>query len=98
MVNPGSCTRYEMAIAVNEALGRPFDVQPASSTMFPLPAPRGRSEAMTNLVSRLQGEDLMPPWRDAIADYITKEWGAWRPSGDQSEAAVASLAERRRSS
>lgn len=79
MVNPGSCTRYDIAVAVNEALGSPFEVERASSDMFPLPAPRGRSEAMTNLVLDLQGDDLMPPWRDALAEYMEREWADWRP-------------------
>lgn len=89
MCNPGTCTRYEVAVAVNEELGGPYEVRPASSAEFPLPAPRARSEAMVNLVLELDGENHMPGWRDAIAEYVSTEWSGWTPgAADRPDPAV----------
>jgi len=80
MVNRGSCSRYEMALAINEVLGSPYDVVPVPSTKFPLPAPRGRSEAADNMMLRLMGwSDWMPHWRDAIEEYLQGEGSAFAP-------------------
>jgi dTDP-4-dehydrorhamnose reductase len=81
MVNEGgACTRYDIAVLVNERLGRPFEVTRAASTEFPLPAPRGRSEVLENLVLRVSGWEWMSPWRDALADYLEREWEGWTPA------------------
>lgn len=79
MVNEGRCTRYEIACMVNDFLGVPFEVVPVASSQFPLPAPRARSEAMDNLLLRLNNWQWMPPWPDALAEYLAGEWGDWRP-------------------
>ena len=48
--NEGTCTRYDMALAIREALGRPdIVVEAVDSSVFPLPAPRPRSEAIRSL-------------------------------------------------
>lgn len=70
----GSASRYEVALALCEALGRnDIEVEPVSSAYFPLPAPRARSEAMVNYKLRLLGLDPMRPWRDALAAYVQDE-------------------------
>jgi dTDP-4-dehydrorhamnose reductase len=89
MVNEGACTRYEIARAVNDFLGKPFEVHPVSSASFPLPAPRARSEAMNNLVLRLRGWDWMPRWRDALAQYLDQEWTGWSPSSTRDDQGLA---------
>jgi dTDP-4-dehydrorhamnose reductase len=75
MVNTGgSCSRYEVALAIRDALGRSdLDVEPVSSAYFPLPAPRARSEAMTNYKLQLLGHDWMRPWQEALVEYVTTE-------------------------
>ncbi|MBI4247721.1 MAG: dTDP-4-dehydrorhamnose reductase [Candidatus Rokubacteria bacterium] len=79
MVNAGCGSRYEVACAVRDALGRPeVEVVPVSSAHFPLPAPRARSEAMRNLKLDLLGMP-MRPWREALHEYVTREL-APRPS------------------
>jgi dTDP-4-dehydrorhamnose reductase len=70
----GSCSRYDVAVALCEILGREdISVEPVSSAFFPLPAPRARSEAMINYKLRLLGLDPMRPWRDALEAYVTQE-------------------------
>jgi dTDP-4-dehydrorhamnose reductase len=75
MVNTGGpCSRYDVALAIRDALGRPdLDIAPVSSAYFPLPAPRARSEAMTNYKLQLLGRDWMRPWQEALAEYVTTE-------------------------
>ena len=49
MVNEGCCSRYDVAVAIRDAIQRSdVSIQPVSSAYFPLPAPRARSEAMRN--------------------------------------------------
>jgi dTDP-4-dehydrorhamnose reductase len=71
--NEGACTRYDMALAIRDALGRPdIVVEPVASSAFPLPAPRPRSEAIQSLA--LQRLGLAPrPWRAALEEYVTRE-------------------------
>jgi dTDP-4-dehydrorhamnose reductase len=71
--NAGACTRYDMALAIREALGRPdVVVEPVDSSAFPLPAPRPRSEAIRSLALERLG--LAPrPWRAALTDYVMRE-------------------------
>ena len=59
---------------VREALDRPeTEILPVPSDHFPLPAPRGRSEAIRNLKLQLLGLDFMPTWQDAVRDYVQSE-------------------------
>jgi dTDP-4-dehydrorhamnose reductase len=67
----GACSRYDVAVAVCEILGRDdIVVEPVSSAYFPLPAPRARSEAMVNYKLGLLGMSSMPHWREALAAYL----------------------------
>jgi dTDP-4-dehydrorhamnose reductase len=77
MASPGSCSRYDVALAIVELLGRDdIEVRKASSVFFSetFYAPRPRSEAMRNYVLDLEGKNRMRPWREALAEYLT-EWG-----------------------
>ncbi len=77
MVNKGICSRYDVALAVRDALKRSdISIIPVSSAHFPLPAPRARSEAMRNLKLELLGLDLMRPWEDALYEYVPTELAA----------------------
>jgi dTDP-4-dehydrorhamnose reductase len=70
----GACSRYDVAVALCEILGRDdIVVEPVSSAFFPLPAPRARSEAMVNYKLQLLGIDPMRGWRDALEAYVTHE-------------------------
>lgn len=89
MGNEGSASRYEIAQLVNEQLGRPYEVVPVSSAHFPLPAPRARSEALDNMVLRLQGRAWMPDWKSAIREYLERDWAGWSPTRGRSADVVA---------
>jgi dTDP-4-dehydrorhamnose reductase len=71
--NAGTCTRYDMALAIRDALGRPdIVVEQVDSSAFPLPAPRPRSEAIRSAALARLG--LAPrPWREALHEYVTTE-------------------------
>lgn len=74
MVNRGFGSRYEIALVVRDALQRPdVAIVSVSSAFFPLPAPRGRSEALRNLKLQLLELDQMRPWEDAVREYVVSE-------------------------
>lgn len=74
MVNAGTGSRYDVALAMRDIMNRPdIEIEPVSSAYFPLPAPRARSEMMRNYKLELLGCDWMRPWPDALAEYITGE-------------------------
>lgn len=71
MVNPGMQSRYHVALAIREILGAgDVEIEPISSARFPLPAPRGESEALRNGMLDLLGWNHMRPYEEALADYI----------------------------
>jgi dTDP-4-dehydrorhamnose reductase len=64
-----------MAMEMKKILGSTSTVEPVSSTAFPLPAPRPKSDASIglNLAARGLGE-LLPSWQDALTEYLA----SWR--------------------
>ena len=72
MTNKGTCSRYDIAVKIIEFLdlGGKVKVNPVSSTEFPLPAPRARSEMMRNYKLDLLGLNSMPRWEESLARYI----------------------------
>jgi len=74
IVNTGMASRYQIALAVRDILARPdVEIEPVSSAFFPLPAPRGRSEAMRNYKLDLLGLNWMRPWQAALREYLETE-------------------------
>jgi dTDP-4-dehydrorhamnose reductase len=74
MVNKGTVSRYEVAQVIRDALRRKeVAILPVSSAVFPLPAPRARSEAMRNLKLDLLGLNVMRPWDEAVHEYVVTE-------------------------
>jgi len=72
MGNKGTCSRHEMAEKIVAFMGLQDKVRviPISSDDFPLPAPRPRSEMIINSKLDSLGLNHMPPWEDALQDYI----------------------------
>lgn len=71
VANAGACTRVQMALALRDVLGRgDVTIAPVSSARFPLPAPRGRSEALRNLKLELLGMKVRR-WEEALHEYVT---------------------------
>jgi dTDP-4-dehydrorhamnose reductase len=80
MVNQGWGSRYDIARHVVVCWGDPaVEVVPVGSDRFPLPAPRGRSEAMENRrLAEMQCDGWMRPWQTALAEYVAAFRGARR--------------------
>ena len=74
MSNEGMCSRYDIAKEIVNILGKnDVSVIPVSSDEFPLPAPRGHTEALENHNLKLMNLNLMQPWKDALKEYIKDE-------------------------
>ena len=70
-VNKGICTRFEIAQKIAEYLGKKDVIlKPVTSEVFPLPAPRAKSEALVNHRLSIMGMDNMRPWQDALKEYL----------------------------
>ena len=68
--NKGSCSRYEMAREIGRILGKNIPVEPVSSSLFPLPAPRGKSAASRNYKLELLNIINARTWQDALREYL----------------------------
>lgn len=73
MTNKGVCSRYDVAVEIGRILKKKTPVEPVSSDLFPLPAPRARSEAMRNYKLELLDIHRMRSWQDALKEYL----GSW---------------------
>lgn len=73
MTNRGVCSRYDVAVEIGKILKKKIPVEPVSSALFPLPAPRARSEAMRNYKLELLGIVKMRTWQEALEEYL-KSW------------------------
>lgn len=70
-VNKGICTRFDIAKKIAEYLKREdVTIKPVNSDAFPLPAPRGKSEALLNYKLSLMGMNRARPWQEALKEYI----------------------------
>ena len=77
MVCEGAGTRYDVAQAILEISGHDdIELVSVDSSFFAgnYFAPRPVSEMMTNANLRALGINLMRPWRDALKDYMTREF------------------------
>lgn len=74
MTNEGMHSRYDIAKEMVSILGRPnVEIAPVVSDEFPLPAPRGRSEALENYNLDRINLNCMSAWKEALREYITGE-------------------------
>lgn len=70
-VNKGICTRFDIAEKIAEYLKKEDVIlKPVTSEAFPLPAPRGKSEALINYRLSRMNMDNSRPWQDALKEYI----------------------------
>lgn len=91
MVCEGSGTRYDVARAILDICGKSeIELIPVDSSYFAgnYFAPRPVSEMMTNANLRAIDINLMRPWREALDDYIRREFphaiaGQERPQEDR---------------
>jgi dTDP-4-dehydrorhamnose reductase len=91
MVCEGAGTRYDVAREILDIAGQDeIDLVSVDSSFFAgnYFAPRPVSEMMTNANLRSLGINAMRPWRDALKDYMTREFphafaGASAPGGER---------------
>lgn len=50
----------------------PVTVRPVTSEEFPRPARRPKNSVLENCLLQLQGIDIMPPWEEALARFMTE--------------------------
>ncbi len=76
MANAGVASRYDIAREIVTILNleRDIKVTPVNSEHFPLPAARGRSEAIMNYRLDSLGLNLMPRWEDSMKVYLKEHW------------------------
>ena len=74
MTNGGMYSRYDIAREMIDISGnKDIRLDSVGSDAFPLPAPRGRSEALENHNLNKLDLNRMKPWKDALREYITGE-------------------------
>jgi dTDP-4-dehydrorhamnose reductase len=70
-VNKGICTRFDIAKKIAEYLNKEDVVlKPVASDLFPLPAPRPKSEVLINYNLARMGIDNARPWQEALKEYV----------------------------
>ena len=74
MANRGECTRFEIAQKIAEVLKLDVNVKPATSDMFPAPAPRPASESLYNRKLEGLGINRMRPWEAALEEYLKENF------------------------
>lgn len=77
MANTGTCTRYDIARHILTHLNRnDVTLEPVTSEAFRLPANRAKSEMLRNYALELRGMNTMRDWREALNDYLDKEYSS----------------------
>lgn len=66
----GACSWFEFAQAIFEETGTQVTLTPTTSAEFQSPVRRPAYSVMENKHAQDQGLDIMPPWREALRDYL----------------------------
>lgn len=66
----GACSWFEFAQAIFEETGTDVTLSPTTSAAFQSPVRRPAYSVLENKHAQDQGLDIMPPWRDALKDYL----------------------------
>jgi dTDP-4-dehydrorhamnose reductase len=73
--NSGSCSWWELAVAVYEEVGAPADlVSQTTSDAFVRPAPRPANSVLGDDAARSAGLPAMPTWRDALVSALRADF------------------------
>lgn len=70
MTNTGACSWFEFAQAIFRLAGVPADVRPVSSAEFRAKARRPPYSVLDNYALREAGFAELPPWEQALAEYL----------------------------
>ena len=71
----GEATWAEFAEEIFRLAGRAQKVQPCTTDEFPRPAPRPKNSRLEKMALRIAGLPPMPHWKDALAEFMTAEFG-----------------------
>lgn len=71
--NAGECSWYEFANTIFELSGTRVLLRKTTAREWNAPARRPGYSVLENAALRHAGIDLMPPWRDALARYLSKK-------------------------
>ena len=82
--NSGSCTWYQLTREIVEIAGIDTPVLPISTGELGRPAPRPRYSVMRGLALTLQGIAPMRHYREALADFISRDLPAAEETGGPS--------------
>jgi len=66
----GACSWFEFAQAIFEETGTKVTLSPTTSAAFQSPVRRPAYSVLENKHAQDQGLDIMPPWREALKDYL----------------------------
>lgn len=70
----GSATWAEFAQEIFRLAGRKQAVSPCTTEEFPRPAPRPKNSRLDKMGLRAAGLPAMPDWKDALAEFIVREF------------------------
>lgn len=81
LVNEGQCNWYEFTVAIVEILGLRCEIVPVDRGGRAGAMRRPLYSVLANTKARRLGLTL-PPWRDALARYLTRKYGSSTSAGD----------------
>lgn len=70
VTNAGGCSWFEFAQELFRLASLSVDLRPISSAQLRRPAKRPANSVLENAALRALGLDFMPPWREALAEYL----------------------------
>jgi dTDP-4-dehydrorhamnose reductase len=68
----GSCSWHEFAAAILEEAGLEAKLTPIARDSLSSPVKRPRYSVLDNVHLKDQGLDIMPPWREALCEYLSE--------------------------
>jgi dTDP-4-dehydrorhamnose reductase len=71
VTSQGGCSWFGFAREIFACLDLSVSLRPARPGEFPVKTPRPRMSVLSNSALRRRGLDVMPPWRDALAAFIS---------------------------
>jgi dTDP-4-dehydrorhamnose reductase len=74
MTCEGEASWAEFAAEIFHLSGINQRIAPCTSSEFPRPAPRPANSRLAKLRLRLEGLPPMPPWQEALAEFINSEF------------------------
>ena len=74
MTCEGEASWHEFALEIFERMGISQKVLPCATEELPRPAPRPANSRLEKMMLRLSGLPPMPDWKDALGEFLAKEF------------------------